>query len=148
MNQINWKRMGFGGLTAGLILFVLTGAVNAGLLNEDFQVWMHDMGSLIHPPAQSVAMLLWTFMSLIYGFVGVGIYVFIRPRFGAGPKTALFAGFILWILSKFTTALDLFALGVLPQRIIVCQLISSFVIMLIAISVGAWIYRETETSVL
>ena len=142
MKKINIKRWLLGGFTAGLILFLLTGAVNAGLLNEDFQAWLHEMGALIHPPAQSTAMMLWTLMSFIYGLVGVGIYAGIRPRFGAGLKTALLAGFILWILSKFTTALDLIALGALPEKIIIGQLVSSFVAMLIAITIGSWIYRE------
>ena len=131
-----------GGFVSGLIMFFLTGAVNAGLLNNDFQAWMHEMGSLIHPPAQSTSMILWTLMSFIYGFVGVGIYVGMRPRFGAGLKTAVLAAVILWLLAKFTTALDLIALGVLPEKIIFAQVASSLVIMLIATTIGAWLYRE------
>jgi hypothetical protein len=54
----------------------------------------------------------------------------------------LFAGFSIWLVSKLATALDLFALGVLPDRIIAEQLVESFVSILLAVICGAWIYRE------
>lgn len=142
MRKINMKRWLFGGFTASVVLFLLTGAMNATLLEQDFGAWMHDNGTLLHPPTASVSMILWTLMSFIYGFVGVGLYAGFRPRFGAGARPALFAGFILWLLSKLAAALDLIALGVLPQRIIFAELASSFFIMLIAITIGSWIYRE------
>jgi hypothetical protein len=140
--SINVTRLLFGGLAAGLVLFLVTGVVNGAILNADFQAWLQSMGSLIHPPAQPIPMALWTLMSFIYGLAGVWLYASIRPRFGAGPKTALMSGLMLWTVSKLATALDLIALGILPGKIIAGELLGSLVATLAAILVGGWLYRE------
>jgi hypothetical protein len=140
---INRSRLLLGGLAAGLVLFLVTGVVNGAILNADFQAWSQGMGSLIHPPAAPVSMLLWTLMSFIYGLSGVWLYAGIRPRFGAGPRTALASGLMLWTVSKFATALDLLALGIMPGRIIGGELLGSLVATLAAVLVGAWLYKES-----
>lgn len=142
MTKINMKRLLLGGLVAGVILFILTGVVNACFLKSEFEVWSQSMGLIIHPPEQSISMILWTLMSFIYGFVGVWIYVCIRPRFGGGAKTALLAGFILWFVSKLATSLDLIALGIFSEKFIVGQVTGSFIAFLLAILCGSWMYRE------
>jgi hypothetical protein len=140
--SINMQRLALGGAAAAVVIFLITGVINGALLSSQFESWMHEMGSLAHPPAQSVSMSLWTLMCVIYGMCGTWLYVAIRPRYGAGPKTALLAGFVLWIVSKLATALDLIALGIVPQPIIVAQLIGGLVTIVAGVFVGAWIYRE------
>jgi succinate dehydrogenase/fumarate reductase cytochrome b subunit len=140
--NINYPRLLQGGIVAGFTLFIFAGIVNGGILNADFENWMQGMGNLIHPLPQPVAMPLWTLMSLIHGIGGIWIYAGIRPRFGAGAKTALLAGFILWLVSKFTVALDLFALGIFPDKILAGQLIGSFFAIMLGTFLGAWVYKE------
>src|SRR5664279_4154331 len=106
-SKINYARMLLGGLVASIILFAVGGIVNGAILSDDFQAWSGSMGNLIERMSLSHAMILWIIMDLIQGIGGVWIYVAIRPRFGAGPKTALRAGLILWIVSKVAVALDL-----------------------------------------
>jgi hypothetical protein len=139
---INTKRVMLGGAAAGALIFILNGVLNGAILSGDFENWMHTMGSLLHPPAQSTSMCLWTLMSFIYGMGGVWLYASIRPRYGAGPKTALTAGLSLWIVSKFVVALDLFTLGIFPERILVVQLIGALFVLLPGVCLGAWVYRE------
>jgi hypothetical protein len=141
-SKINYSRMILSGLVASIILFAVGGVVNGSILSNDFQTWSQSMGNLINRMTLSHAMILWVIMDLIQGIGVVWIYVAIRPRFGAGPKTALLAGFMFWIVSKFAVALDLLALGVLPHKIIHGQLIGSFVGILIAALIGAWLYKE------
>ena len=108
----------------------------------ELQQWQQGMGSLIHPPAQSISMGLWTAMCFIYGIVGMWIYAGILPRYGAGPITALLAGFALWVASKFTVALDFTALGLVPGRIIAGQAIGGLVAIMLGVLAGAWLYKE------
>ena len=139
---INAARVVLGGSAAGAILFVITGVVNGIILDEELANWIQEMGSLIHPPARSISMGLWALMSLIHGVGGVWIYAGIRPRFGAGPRTALLAGLVLWVVSKLAMALDLFAIGMLPSGILAGQLIGSFVAILLGVFAGARLYKE------
>lgn len=140
--KINVTRLAAAGLVAGVVHFGITGVVNGAILRAEMQDWLHGAGSLLHPPTQAVSMGLWALMSLIYGVVGVWIYAGIRPRFGAGPKTALLVGLSLWIVSKLTVALDLTALGLVPERIVVGQAIGGLVAVVLAVSLGAWLYKE------
>jgi hypothetical protein len=139
---IRVSRLLLGGFAAGLVLFFINGVVNGAVLSADLQAWSQGMGSLLHPPAMPVPMLLWTLMSFIYGLSGVWLYAGIRPRFGAGPKTALASGLLIWTVGKLATALDLFALGIMPGKIIGGELLGSLVATLAAIFVGAWLYKE------
>jgi hypothetical protein len=141
-SRINYSRMLLCGLLASIVLFAAGGIINGALLSDDFKTWSLSMGSLIHRMTLSHAMILWVIMDLIQGIGVVWIYVAIRPRFGAGPKTAFLAGLILWLVSKLAVALDLIALGVLPHKIIYGQLIGSLVGILLAVLIGAWLYKE------
>ncbi len=140
--NINFARVLRGGIVAGIILFISNGVVNGGILNNDFQNWVNEMGSHIHPLQQSVSMSLWMLMCFIHGIAGVWVYAGIRPSFGAGPKTALLAGFFLWAVSKLTTSFDFIALGILPSKIVTGQLIGSFVGIVLGILIGARLYKE------
>lgn len=139
---INYTRVVLGGIVSGIIIFISNGIVNGALLNSDFQVWAQEMGNHIHPPEQSVSMMLWTLMCFLHGIGGVWMYAGIRPRFGADAKTALIAGIFLWAVSKFTTSFDFIALGILPSKIVMGQLIGSFAGILLGILIGAWLYKE------
>jgi len=142
MNPINYGRFFLGGLVAGTLIFILTGMMNGAILKVPLGNWMQAAGGLLHPPAMSVSMSLWTAMSFIYGFAGVWIYVGIRPRFGAGLRTAFLSVLVLWIAGKMTAAFDLIALGLIPVGIVSAQLVGSFVILLTAVLLGAWLYKE------
>lgn len=141
-SKINWTRVAWGGALAGVVHFLITGVVNGAILSGALQDWLRGVGGLLHPPPPPDPMLLWALMSLIYGFVGVWSYAAMRPRFGAGPRTALLAGLSLWVVSKLTVALDLVALGLVPLQIVVGQSIGGLVAVMLGVFLGCWIYRE------
>ncbi|WP_125169909.1 hypothetical protein [Leptospira perolatii] len=141
-SNINFTRVLLGGIAAGITFFIINGAVNGGILREQFYAWSAEMGSLRHPPEPFVTMGLWLLRAFILGIVGVWMYAGMRPRYGAGPKTALLAGLLLWIVSRFAMTLDLIVYGILPFGIITGQLIGSFFAILIAVYLGAWLYKE------
>jgi hypothetical protein len=142
MTQINLKRVGLGGITAAIIIFILTGVLNGALLQGEFQNWSSSMEGHLSPPAMPVQMLLWALMALIQGISLVWLYAGIRPRFGTGPKTALIASSLLWLSSKLATGIDLFALGLFTPRFLVGQVLGGFVIFLFGGLAGAFVYKE------
>lgn len=142
MANINVNRMMLGGVAAGAVIFIVTGVVNGVILASQLQDWIRNMGDLMHPPAQPTPMVLWALMCLIDGTAGVWIYAASRPRLGAGPKTALLAGFAVWTIGRFAVALDLTALGLFPTPIAAGQLVGGLVAIMAGVFVGAWLYKE------
>ena len=140
--RINIPRMVLGGVVAGIILNLITGIANACILNGAFQNWASGMGNHLQPPAPPVQMCFWVLMCLIDGLVGVWIYAGMRPRFGAGARTALLAGLLVWIPGRLGVALDMFALGVFPWQLLAGQSILGLIAISSAVLVGAGIYKE------
>jgi len=142
LTKINAARVALGGILAGIVHFFAMGLVNGIVLAPELQAWLHETGGLLHPPAQPISMSLWALMSLIYGVIGVWLYAAIRSRFGAGPKTAVLSGLSLWVVSKFTVALDFITLGAIPLKIIAGQTIGGLLAIVIAVLLRAWFYKE------
>jgi len=141
-NRINTKRALLGGLLAAALIFLVNGAMNGIVLHSQLESWAQSMSSVRHPLAPAHAMGHWTLMCILYGVVGVWIYAGIRPRYGAGPGTALRVSLILWLVAKLATALDLATIGLLPPSLIAGQALTGLVALLVGIPAGAWLYRE------
>jgi hypothetical protein len=140
--RINVSRLILGGFVAGVVLNVITGFANACILNGDFQNWANGMGNHLHPPGPPIQICFWLLMGLIDGLVGVSIYIGMRPRFGAGPKTALLAGLLVWTVGRLCVAFDMFALGVFPWQFLAGQSILGLAAILPGVLAGACIYKE------
>lgn len=144
MDRINWRRVFQGGMMAGLVLIIAEVVVEGlvlGLLGfghererlaalgwsrADWGVWSHLINLLL---------------PFLTGALLIALYAAIRPRFGAGPKTALIAaGFIVgyWslILVYLTNA------GMWSLSISVASFVDNLVIVPVAALAGARIYRE------
>ncbi len=142
MKQINTGRVVIGGVVAGVILFIVGGIVNGVILGSDWKAWTQTMGSLIHPPSGSTGMLIWLVVSLVNGITGVWIYAGIRPRYGAGPRTAVLTGVLVWLVASLTPAFGMVALGAYPKHVMATEAATGFVGFLVAILAGAAIYQE------
>jgi hypothetical protein len=142
MARIHVSRLILGGLVAGAITFFITGLTNGILLNNQLEGWAQGMGPLIHPPHRFISLGLWSIQCLIIGVVGLGIYAGLLARCGAGSKTALLAGFMVWLINKLAVALDFIALGLLPSGIVLGQLIGGFIAILVGVLFGAKVYKE------
>jgi hypothetical protein len=142
MGQVNIRRMLAGALVAALILFVVESFINGSILGSAWESWATALGPTYHAPALAIAMLIWVIVSLLNGLAGMLIYVGIRPRFGAGPKTAVLAGVLLWVPAFLTHGLSQLALGDIPDRIIAIGIIGGFMAVIVAVVAGAATYQE------
>src|SRR5947207_1841326 len=95
---INTSKVVVGGLAAGLVNNVLGFLVQGKLLGKR----MTDEMVAAAPSLQGKGMDTGTIVGrIVTGFV-IGIlitwlYAAMRPRFGAGPKTAVMAGLVVWL---------------------------------------------------
>ena len=83
-------------------------------------------------------------MALALGFLGVWLYAAIRPRYGAGPKTALRVAFFLWLTFWTLAALQNVALGTVPHNLVAVGMFGGLVGVIVAMLAGAAIYKEDE----
>jgi hypothetical protein len=142
MAKMNGQRVVLGGVAAGVVAFVLTGIVNGGIIARQIQAWAETTRGVLHPPAQPIALALWALMSLVLGIAGIWLYAAIRPRFGAGPKTALLAGCSVWVMNKLAVGLDFTALGIFPPTLLLALEIGGLAALLGGVLVGARLYNE------
>jgi hypothetical protein len=89
-------------------------------------------------------MVFYVVLGLVYGIVTVGLYAAVRPRFGAGPKTALFAALNVWLLGYCLPTVTWLPMGLFPRQLVVMAVLVGLVETTIATVVGAWLYQESS----
>ncbi len=139
MGKINFGRVLLGGLVAGAILTVgewlLNGKVLATQMGEFFKRCGFPM------PGTSFRVI-FVIITLVLGIVLVLGYAAIRPRFGAGPKTAIMAGLFAWFGVVVYGNIMAVGLGMEPPNMLALVLGWELVEYLLAALVGAALYKE------
>ncbi len=108
MGKINIGRVILGGIVAGIVYNILDLFVNGVLLGSRWDAGLIALGHTGISTNQNV----WFWVvGFIGGIVAVWLYAAIRPRFGAGVKTAVCAGLFTWVFSF-----------VLPNAVYMCVL--------------------------
>ena len=113
MGTVNWNRVILGGLVAGLIINICEFLVNGLWLEKDWAAVMTSLGKTGQMgPEVIVAFNVWGF---VMGIVAVWLYAAIRPRYGAGPKTAAIAACAVWIIGYFLAGVAPVITGLFPR---------------------------------
>jgi len=81
-------------------------------------------------------------ITFVLGIVIVLGYAAIRPRFGAGPKTAVFAALFAWCGVYLYQNTIAFGLGLVPMRLVAIALAWGLVEYILATVAGAALYKE------
>ena len=95
------------------------------------------------PQAHSGHLAMLCFSVLVAGSFALGVlavwtYAAIRPRFGAGPKTAVCAGFAVWVMSYFYAGVYVYAgIVIMPTKLTWCPVLWSLIEVPIATMAGA-----------
>jgi hypothetical protein len=84
MGKINWNRVILGGLVAGVIINIFEFALHGFVLAQDMDAAVRALGREVGG-RELLMFLAWGFL---VGIFAVWLYAAIRPRYGAGPKTA------------------------------------------------------------
>jgi hypothetical protein len=143
---MNIQRIALGGLVAGIVCFIGDGVVHGVLLQSRWQEIAANL-RLTSSDAERQASMWWFLIyDLIKGLGAVAVYAMIRPRFGAGVRTAVIAGLVTWAL-----CIPLPLGGLLPMHFfgrkfaLLWSIYGAFPVLLGAIA-GAALYKESAGS--
>lgn len=140
MGGIHVPRLVLSGLVAGFVINLGELAVNVWLLGDAWSSVLADFGISLDLPG----LVLWGIGSFILGIVGVWIYVAIRPRYSAGARTALRAAVALWAVTYLYVGVGAAGTVALPLGLLAGSVAWGLVEMILAVYLGAWLYREGE----
>jgi hypothetical protein len=138
MGRINVKGVIVGGLVAGLVLNVIDYLVYGVWLAPDMAAAMQAAG---RPPIDNLIPI-FVVVDFLFGIALVQLYAAIRPRFGAGPATAVKAGIYVWVLTGLLHAIAEAPMGLLPQRFYTIGAVVALVAFPVSAVAGARFYRE------
>lgn len=141
MTGINTGKVITGGLLAGLVLNILDFLNNYLIVGKDFEANATRLGLDPAAAASTTGMVTWVVIDFLYGILMVFTYAAIRPRFGPGVKTAVFAGLIPWagislVIFGLTTG------GLFPMALWMKMTVITAVIASAGAVAGAWAYKE------
>src|SRR5215467_1415854 len=91
---MNIGRIVLGGLLAGLIVNVSEFVLNGYVVAADLEAALKARNI---PPIDMSALVWFVVAGFAGGIVNVWLYAAIRPRFGPGVKTAVWAGVFVWL---------------------------------------------------
>lgn len=139
MTHINNASVLKGGIVAGVIMNISELILNVPVLGAEMD---KAMAARNLPPVAVHQIAVFVVMTLLLGFMTVWLYAAIRPRFGAGPKTAICAGLIVWALSYLYMSITMGVLGMTSMGTVVLGIVWTAIEMMIAAAVGAYFYQE------
>jgi hypothetical protein len=139
MGGINLGRLMLGTLVAGIVIFVIEGAMASTYTAELTRVLQEHNLTMGGPAA---GMVLGAVISLLIGFGLMFFYVCARPRFGAGVRTAIIVAVVMFFTGYFVGLLSYDSIGLYPQKMLVQWGALGLIEMIIACIAGAWLYRE------
>jgi hypothetical protein len=118
--------------------------LHAGVLAADGAKLLEDWKRLGLELDIRPSLLFWLIgITFVLGILAVWTYAAIRPRFGAGPKTALSAGLAVWAMSYLYAAVYIDAgIVVWPPKLTWLPVAWGLVEIPVATLLGAWVYRE------
>ncbi|MGH6872319.1 MAG: hypothetical protein ACREHE_12525 [Rhizomicrobium sp.] len=139
MGKINMGRVILGGIVAGIVANLFEDGLNGYVLADQ---WRSLMNSINRPALDMTAVGEFNFMGFVLGIAAVWTYAAIRPRFGAGPRTAFKAALLVWVLGYLVADATPAIMGVFPFTLACLLLIVGLVEIVVATFAGAWFYKE------
>ena len=140
MGKINVGRLILGGIVAGMVFNIVDYLVDVVILGPQ---WTEGFKALGHNGFSTNQLIGSGVTGLVGGTVAVWIYVGIRPRFGAGPKTAIYAGLAVWIVGILLPNLIFMRIfGLFPSRLTLMTTLGALVETVPGAVAGAAIYKE------
>ena len=117
-------------------------ALHAGVLGDETTVLYQTLKLPPPTPGTNTAILI--AMTFLLGVGGVWLYAAIRPRYGAGPRTAVLAGIMVGLLAHLWSGAYLGAgyAGIIPFRLAWLPVGWGFVEAIVAVMAGAFLYKE------
>ena len=145
MSKINLPRVILGGVVAGIVIDVCEGILNGVILKQQWADTFAALGKTANTMSvkQIAAFNVW---GLTAGIITVWLYAGLRARYGAGPRTAIFAGLTVWALAfALATAVPVF-FHLYPVGLGLTSVALEAVEMILAGLAGGAIYKESAAA--
>ena len=139
MGEINIGRVILGGVAGGIVADILGYVVDGVMLAPRWTFAMQQLGRTEFSVNQWIV---FSVLGLAYGIVAMWLYAASRPRFGAGPRTAVYIALAGWALSALIPNLNWWAAGILPRGLTVFTTAGAVVEWVAGVLVGAALYQE------
>ena len=102
MGKINIGRVIMGGFIAAVIIGPSEAMRIPWFFNQYREVLANQ--DLVLPRPGTSTLVISGVLGVLFALTMILLYASIRPRFGAGPKTAVFAGLFVWFFSVLVLA--------------------------------------------
>jgi hypothetical protein len=139
---MNPARVVLGGLAAGLFLLASGIALGHGVLGPEY---IRAFASHRAHPVSAATVIENTAVRLAYGFLVAFLYASLRPRFGAGPRTAVVTALFVWVAAFLPRYLELHEFGILEGWRLGVSVPWGLAELILAALLAGWIYRERAT---
>jgi len=139
MGHINYAGVLKGGIAAGVVMIISEIILNVPVAGAQMS---KELAARNLAPVTESQGVVFVVITLLLGIATVWLYAAIRPRFGAGPGTAICAGLVVWALSYLNTAITMGVLGINSMGIVLLVVVWTAIEMIIAAAVGGYLYRE------
>jgi hypothetical protein len=140
MGKMNVRRLILGGIVAGMVFNLIDYLVDVVILGTQ---WSEGFSALGHNGFSTNQLIGSAVTGFVGGTVAVWIYVGILPRFGAGPKTAAYAGLAVWIVGILLPNLIFMRIfGLFPTRLTLMTTFGALLETIPGAIAGAAIYKE------
>lgn len=139
---INTSKVLVGGIAAGIVLNVIDWLTYTRVIVDrvtaEAELFKPGLGTTM---MAGNAMTIYVITDLIIGILLVWTYAAIRPRFGPGPKTAVTAAILMWLIVA-TISSGYVAMGMTSTGLFGTEIIIGLINLLLAAWVGAKLYTE------
>ena len=144
MTKTNMARLILGGIVAGIVLNILGYIVDGVLLGSQ---WNSGMAALGKGGISTSQIAGFNILGLANGIFVVWLYAAIRPRYGAGPKTAACAGLALWVAGVLLPNVSFMSVnGLFDTNLTILTTVAGIVECVLAALAGAAVYKESVES--
>jgi hypothetical protein len=136
---MNVGRVIAGGIATGIVINVVEGIMNMAVLGDAMRDMYARMGV---PQPGGGAVVGFIVLGFVLGFALAWLYAAVRPRLGAGPRTAVIAGLFVWVAAGVVPVIGWFLMGMLGTGLLFVFLGYTLVEFVAGGLVAGAIYKE------
>jgi hypothetical protein len=137
---MNFGRVILGGLVAGLLMNIGEYVFNGILMKNEMAAWATKHNLPAEPSSNFLIVAIG--LTFVLGIVMVWLYALIRPRLGAGPKTAIVAALLMWFAICFYCTIINGIILQFPMNAMLIGIVWCLGEYIIGAVAGAWLYKE------
>jgi hypothetical protein len=143
MGRINYGRLIAGAVVAAVFYFIADGFIHGAILGEYHMAAVTNAGYPLKP--DNTAYIYFAIFDLGKGLVAMLIYVAARSRFGAGVKTAVWAGLVAWLAVEVLPSISWMPFPFYHKSFWLKVMALEILPMVVGAILGAWVYKEPVT---